>query len=102
MTYAVAWLGLPAFYFEHLVVLVVILVAIPWGRGPAVVTAVASVVSDNVLLTEPIGRPTITGWRDVIDSILFATVAVVVSELVRRAHAARLLAEQAAAGAACT
>ena len=96
ITYAVAWLGLPSFVFEHLVVILVILVAIPWGRGPAIVTAVASVLSDNVLLTDPIGRPTISGWRDILDLVLFAIVAVVVSELVRRAHAARVTAEHAA------
>ena len=67
ITYVVAWLGVPAFVFEHLVVLLVIVVAIPWGRGPAILTVVASVAADNVLLTEPIGRPTITGWRDIVD-----------------------------------
>lgn len=96
MTYAVAWLGLPAFVFEHLVVLLVVVIAIPWGLGPAIVAAGASVLSDDVLLREPIGRPTITGYRDVLDLLLFAAVAVVVSELVRRAHAARVLAETAA------
>jgi signal transduction histidine kinase len=96
ITYGVARFGLPAFIFEHLVVLLVIVAAIPWGRGPAIVTAVSSVGADNVLLTVPIGRPTITGWRDVLDLLLFATVAVVVSELVRRAHTARVIAEDAA------
>jgi signal transduction histidine kinase len=87
---------MPPFVFEHLVVLLVLGVAIPWGLGPAVLTAIVSVLSDNVLLTEPIGRPTITGVRDVIDLALFATVAVVVSGLMRRAHTARLAAEEAA------
>lgn len=96
ITYAVAWLGWPPFVFEHLIVLLVVIIAIPWGVGPAIVAAAASVVSDNVLLREPVGRPTITGYRDVLDLILFAAVAVVISELVRRAHAARLVAEQAA------
>jgi signal transduction histidine kinase len=96
VTYAVAWLGMRAFIFEHLVVLLVIVVAITWGRRPAIVAAVASVVSDNVLLTEPIGQPSITGWRDVLDLLLFAFVAVVVGELVRRAHAAGLVAEDTA------
>lgn len=53
-------------------------------------------MSDNVLLREPIGRPTISGYRDVIDLALFATVAVIVSGLVRRAHTARAIAEEAA------
>jgi signal transduction histidine kinase len=96
ITYAVSWLNMPAFIFEHMIVLLVLAVAIPWGLGPAVVAAVTSVLSDNVLLHEPIGRPTITGSRDVLDLALFATVAVVVSGLMRRAHAARLLAENAA------
>ena len=96
ITYAVAWLGWPPFVFEHLVVLLVVLIAIPWGFGPAILTAAASVVADNVLLREPIGRPTISGYRDVLDLLLFATVAVVTSALVRRAHAARLLAEETA------
>jgi signal transduction histidine kinase len=95
ITYGVAQLNMPSFVFEHLVVLLVLGVAIPWGLGPAVLAAIVSVVSDNVLLTEPIGRPTITGVRDVIDLALFATVAVVVSGLMRRAHTARLAAEAA-------
>ena len=96
ITYAVAWLGWPPFVFEHLIVLLVVAIAAPYGVGPAIVAAVTSVVADNVLLREPIGRPTITGYRDVLDLLLFAAVAVVISELVRRAHAARGLAEQAA------
>jgi K+-sensing histidine kinase KdpD len=96
ITYAVAWLGVPPFIFEHLVVLLVVVIAVPYGVGPAIVAAATSVVADNLLLREPIGRPTITGYRDVLDLLLFAAVAVVVSELVRRAHAARVVAEQAA------
>lgn len=96
ITYGVTWLNLPPFVFEHLIVLLVIGVAIPWGLGPAVVAAIVSVLSDNVLLREPIGRPTITGYRDVLDLALFATVAVVVSGLMRRAHVARLIAQDAA------
>jgi signal transduction histidine kinase len=96
MTFAVAWLALPPFVFEHLVVLLVIAAAVPWGLGAAVVAALVSVLADNVLLREPFGRPTVDGWRDIIDLILFASVAVVVSLLVRRAHVARLAAEGAA------
>jgi signal transduction histidine kinase len=96
ITYAVAGLGWPTFIFEHLVVLLVVVIAVPYGLGPAIVAAATSVVADNVLLREPIGRPTITGYRDVFDLLLFAAVAVVISELVRRAHAARVVAEQAA------
>jgi signal transduction histidine kinase len=96
VTYGVAWLGWPPFIFEHLVVLLVVAIAVPYGVGPAIVAAATSVVADNVLLREPFGRPTISGYRDVLDLLLFAAVAVVVSELVRRAHAARVVAEQAA------
>lgn len=42
ITYGVTWLHLPPFVFEHLIVLVVIGVAIPWGIGPAVVAAIVS------------------------------------------------------------
>lgn len=97
ITYVVAWLGWPSFIFEHLIVLLVVAIAIPWGLGPAIVAAAVTVTSDNVLLREPIGRPTIAGYRDVLDLLPFGAVAVVISELVRRAHAARLVAEQAAA-----
>jgi signal transduction histidine kinase len=96
LTYVCTWLNLPAFVFEHLVVLLVVGVAVPWGVGPAVVAAITSVVSDNVLLREPVGVPTITGARDVIDLLLFATVAVVVSSLVTRTRAARAAAQEAA------
>jgi signal transduction histidine kinase len=96
ITYAVAWLGWPPFILEHLVVLLVVVIALPYGLGPAIVAAATSVVADDVLLREPVGRPTITGYRDVLDLLLFAAVAVVISELVRRAHAARVVAEQAA------
>ena len=96
LTYGVTWLRVPPFVFEHLVVLLVLGVAIPWGLGPAVVAAIVSVLSDDVLLREPIGRPTITGFRDVLDLALFATVAVVVSGLMRRAHLARQIAQDSA------
>jgi K+-sensing histidine kinase KdpD len=95
ITYGVTQLNMPSFVFEHLVVLLVLGVAIPWGLGAAS-SPLSSVLSDNVLLTEPIGRPTITGVRDVIDLALFATVAVVFSGLTRRAHTARLAAKVAA------
>ena len=97
LTYGVTWLNLPTFLFEHLIVLLVLAVAIPWGLGPAVVAAVVSVAADNVLLQEPVGRPAISGYRDALDLALFAAVAVVVSGLMRRAHAARAAALEAAA-----
>lgn len=96
LTYGVRWLNMPPFVFEHIVVLLVLGIAISWGLAPAVVTVIVSVLSDDVLLREPLGRPTITGYRDVLDLALFAIVAVVVSGLVTRAHSARLVAQQAA------
>lgn len=96
LTLASAWLELPPFIFEHVTVLLVVAVALPWGLAPAVIAAVVAVTADNVLLREPVGRPTITGYRDLLDLVLYATVAVVVSGLVTRAHAARLAAQDAA------
>jgi signal transduction histidine kinase len=96
VTYMCGALALPPFVFEHLVVLLVLAVAVPWGLGPAAVAVVVSVASDNVLLREPVGSPTITGYRDVLDLLLFAIVAIVVSSLVTRAHTARAAAEEAA------
>lgn len=96
LTFASAWLELPPFIFEHVTVLLVVAIALPWGLAPAVVAALVSVTADNVLLREPVGRPTITGYRDLLDLVLYATVAVVVSGLVTRAHAARLAAQDAA------
>jgi signal transduction histidine kinase len=96
LTYVATWLNLPLFVFEHLVILIVLTVAIPWGLGPAVLAAIVSVTTDNLLLREPIGRPTITGYRDALDLVLFTAVAVVVSGLVTRAHSARIAAQEAA------
>jgi K+-sensing histidine kinase KdpD len=96
LTYTCSALALPPFVFEHLVVLLVLAVAVSWGLGPAAAAVFVSVVSDNVLLREPVGRPTITGYRDVLDLMLFAIVAIVVSSLVTRAHAARAAAQEAA------
>jgi signal transduction histidine kinase len=96
ITFAVAWLRLPPFVFEHLVVLLVVAIAVPFGLGPAVVTALAAAAADDVLLREPFWQPTITGYRDLLDVALFAVVAVIVSDLVRRAHTERLAAERAA------
>lgn len=96
LTYGAVWLNLPSFVFEHLAILIVLGVALPWGLGPAFVAALVSVATDNLLLREPVGRPTITGVRDALDLVLFTAVAVVVSGLVTRAHAARLAAQEAA------
>jgi signal transduction histidine kinase len=84
---------LPAFVFEHLMVVLVVAAAVVGGLGPAVATAVAGGIGDNVLLREPVGSPAIAGLRDVVDLVLFLMVAIVVGWLVdglRKARAAAL------------
>jgi signal transduction histidine kinase len=90
-------IGMPAFVFEHLTVLVVVAVAIGWGMGPALAAAVAASLGDNVLLREPIGRPAISGARDFFDFVLFVVVAVTVGWLVTSARRAQREAQDAAA-----
>jgi hypothetical protein len=58
---------MPAFIFEHLTVLLVVALAMLAGRGPVIFVAVVASVADNTLLREPIGRPGIDGFRDVVD-----------------------------------
>lgn len=96
LTWTATWLNIPAFIFEDLALLTVLGIAIPWGLGPATVAVVACVATDNVLVLGLIGRPTVTGYRDVIDLLLFATVAIVVSGLVTRARTASLTAQESA------
>jgi signal transduction histidine kinase len=96
VTLVASWLRLPPFIFEHVIVLLVVGIAVPWGLGPAVLTAVVAVAADNVILREPVGVPAISGVRDAIDLALFAIVAVIVSGLVARAHADRVAARNAA------
>lgn len=88
--------ALPAFVFEHLMVLLVVALAVGGGRGPAIAAAVAGSIGDNLLLREPVGRPAITGVRDLVDFGLFITVGVVVGWLVDRLRVARLSAVEAA------
>jgi signal transduction histidine kinase len=95
-TVAGAQLAMPAFIFEHLMVVAVVALAIVSGRGPATVAAIVGVAGDNILLREPIGRPVITGVRDVIDFGLFLGVAIVVGWLVDRVQRARAEAVAAA------
>jgi len=87
--------GMPAFVFEHLVILFVVGVAVVWGMRPAIVAALAAALGDNVLLRDPAGRPTITGVRDVLDLAMFVGVAVAVGWLVATARRDRALAEAA-------
>ena len=89
-------LALPAFIFEHLMVLLVVALAVIGGRGPAVLVAVVGSIGDNILLREPIGRPAINGFRDAVDFGLFLAVAATVGWLVNRLRAAK---EQATAAA---
>ena len=87
-------LALPAFVFEHLMVILVVAAAVAGGPGPAVASAVSGGVGDNLLLPEPIGA--ITGVRDAVDLGLFLVVAVVVGWLVNGLRTARANAVTAA------
>jgi signal transduction histidine kinase len=89
-------IGMPAFIFEHLIILFVVGIAVLWGMAPAVVAALAAALGDNVSLRDPSGRPTITGVRDVADLAMFVVVAVTVGWLVASARRDRALAEAAA------
>jgi signal transduction histidine kinase len=91
-----AKLALPAFVFEHLMVLLVVGLAVIAGGGPAIVAAVAGGIGDNILLREPIGRPAITGLRDAVDLGLFLVVAAMVGWLVDRLRNAKAEATEAA------
>jgi K+-sensing histidine kinase KdpD len=96
VTFLVAQLSMPAFIFEHLMVLLVVALAILGGRGPAVVVAVVASIGDNILLREPIGRPAIDGIRDVVDFALFLFVAATVGWLVNTLRVATEQAQSAA------
>jgi signal transduction histidine kinase len=90
-------MGLPAYVFEHLTVLLVVGVAVRWGLAPAIAAGITAVAADDVLLREPIGTPSITGLRDAIDLLLFLLVAVTIAWLVARSERDRRAAEAAAA-----
>lgn len=90
-----ARVGMPAFVFEHLIVLVVVVMAIAWGMGPAVAMSLAAALGDNIMLRDPAGHPTITGLRDVLDLLMFVAVAVTVGWLVASARRDRAAAEAA-------
>lgn len=96
ITLLVAALRLPAFVFEHLIVLIVVAIAVPWGVRAAMVAAVVAVVADDVLLRQAVGEPRVSGLRDVIDLALFAAVGVIVGGLVATARKERARAETAA------
>ena len=89
VTLAGARFALPAFVFEHLIVVLVVGLAVITGRGPAIAAAIAGGIADNILLREPVGRPAITGVRDAIDLALFLAMAIVVGWLVDRLRRAK-------------
>ena len=91
-------MALPAFIFEHLMIVLVVGLAVAAGRDPAIIAAIAGGVGDNILLREPIGRPAITGVRDAVDLGLFLGVAIVVGWLVDRLRTAKDKAVSAAHG----
>jgi signal transduction histidine kinase len=90
-----AGLGLPEFAFEDLTILLVVACTLRLGLGPGITAAVVAAFGDDVLLREPMGSPTITGLRDVIDVTLFLTVAGIVAWLVARVDRERRRAEEA-------
>lgn len=90
-----AAIGLPEFVFEDVMILVVVGCALRLGLGPAVTSAVVSAFGDDILLREPIGSPSITGLRDVVDVTLFLTVAGIIAWLVTRVERERRRAQQA-------
>jgi len=96
LTVIAAEISVPAFVFEHVMVILVVTSAVVGGRGPAIAVAVAGGIGDNVLLREPIGRPAITGIRDAVDLGLFLGVAFVVGWLVDGLRTARASALQVA------
>jgi signal transduction histidine kinase len=98
VTFVGAQVALPAFIFEHLMIVLVVGLAVAAGRGPAIIAAIAGGVGDNILLREPIGRPAITGMRDAVDLGLFLGVAIVVGWLVDRLRTAKEKAVSAAQG----
>jgi signal transduction histidine kinase len=90
-----AAVGLPEFAFEDVTILIVVGFTLRLGLGPAVTAAVVSAFGDDILLREPIGSPTITGVRDIVDVMLFLTVAGTVAWLVARVDRERRRAEAA-------
>lgn len=89
-------LGMPAFLFEHTIILLVVGIAVAGGLGPAVVAAIAAALGDNILLRDPAGKPTIEGARDILDAVLFVVVAIAVGWLVASARESKRRAEMAA------
>ena len=89
--------GLPASVLEHLSLLMVVVIAVRWGIGPASLAATVS-VSGDILLREPFGTQPAGGMRihDATHLLLFATVAVTIGWLVSAARRDRARAEEAA------
>jgi len=87
--------GLPEFAFEDLTILIVVACTLRLGLGPGVTAAVVAAFGDDILLREPIGYPTITGLRDIVDVTFFLIVAFIVAWLVARVDRERRRAEKA-------
>ena len=89
-------LGVRSYLIEHVMTLVIVVFALRWRSGPALTAAVTAVAGDNVLLQEPVGVPVIEGARDIVDLVLFSTIAMTIAWLVASAQRDRLRAEAAA------
>jgi signal transduction histidine kinase len=90
-----ALIGLPEFAFEDLTILIVVTCTLRLGLGPGVTAAVVAAFGDDILLREPIGSPSITGLRDIVDVTFFLIVAGIVAWLVARVDRERRRAEAA-------
>src|SRR4051812_11360550 len=90
-----AAVGLPEFAFEDITILIVVACPLRLGLCPGLPAAAAPAFGDDVLLREPIGSPTITGLRDLVDVTLFLTVAGIVAWLVARVDRERRRVQEA-------
>jgi signal transduction histidine kinase len=88
---------MPAFVFEHAMVLLIVCIALPFGIGPAVVTAIVATLGSGFLLIEPAGVTALTSERVVLDTLLFLVVALTVGGLVATARWEKARAEAAMA-----
>lgn len=74
-----AWIGVPTAILLYL--LPIIFAASSWGRGPAVLAAVLSVMLQNVLFVEPVGALTIDHPPDAISLALLLFTALATAQL---------------------
>src|SRR5258707_10084042 len=92
---------IPALHMLVLYMLVILPVAIVWGRALTAVTAVLSIVVYTYLFIRPGPASEVGGWRSAVPLGVFLVTAIVVGELAARLRraalaSARLSAEQAA------